>query len=134
MVALDLLCCSRAFSSPGEWSVLLVVVASLLPEHRLQLAGLPKLLHVGPVVGHMGLAVPQLVESSWTKDGSHVPCIGRWIHIQGRPATWYREPWSGIIEGSGPRTIHIEEQSRVNPAQPWMLTYLFWVQIKKKTT
>ena len=27
----------------------------------------------------MGLVAPQLVESSWTRDGTHVPCIGRWI-------------------------------------------------------
>ena len=27
----------------------------------------------------MGLVAPQLVESSWTRDRNHVPCIGRWI-------------------------------------------------------
>ena len=28
---------------------------------------------------HIGLGAPQHVESSWTKDRTPVPCIGRWI-------------------------------------------------------
>ena len=27
----------------------------------------------------MGLVAPRYVGSSWTRDGTHVPCIGRWI-------------------------------------------------------
>ena len=29
----------------------------------------------------MGLVAPWLVESSWTRDQTHIPCIGRWILI-----------------------------------------------------
>ena len=28
---------------------------------------------------HMGLAAARRVESSWTRDQTHVPCLGRWI-------------------------------------------------------
>ena len=27
----------------------------------------------------VGLFVPRHVESSWTRDQTHVPCVGRWI-------------------------------------------------------
>ena len=30
----------------------------------------------------MGLVAPWHVESSWTRDQTHVPCFGRWILIQ----------------------------------------------------
>ena len=28
---------------------------------------------------HTGLVALQYVESSWTRDQTHVPCVGRWI-------------------------------------------------------
>ena len=47
LAALGLHCCTRAFSSCGEWGLLFVAVrglliagASLVPEHRLQACGL----------------------------------------------------------------------------------------------
>ena len=30
---------------------------------------------------HMGLVASWHVESSWSKDGTHVPCIGWWILV-----------------------------------------------------
>ena len=50
----------------------LIVVASFVAErglwaHRLQELWL------------MGLVVPHHVESSWTRDRTHVSCVGRWI-------------------------------------------------------
>ena len=61
-----------AFSSCGEWEllsgcVLLTAVASLGAEHR-PLA-----------VVALGLVVSQYVESSWARDQTCVPCIGRQI-------------------------------------------------------
>ena len=55
---------------------LLTAVSSLVAEHRLQAHGLSQLQHVSSLavlvaLRHMG--------SSWTRDRTHVPCIGRWI-------------------------------------------------------
>ena len=51
---------------------LLAVVASLAAEHGLQVQGLQQLQVAG-------LAAPWLVESSWTRDRSGVPCFGSQI-------------------------------------------------------
>ena len=134
MVALGLHCGLWAFSSPGERSVLLSTVASLLPGTGSRCVAFRSCRRRAPWLWRMRFVAPQQVESSRTKGGSHVLCTGSWIHTQGCPATWNCEPWSRIMKGSGPRTVHTEEQSRVNPAQPWMLTHLPWVQIKEKTT
>ena len=48
----------------------LIVVASLVVEHRLLGVRAQEL-------GHTGLVVPWQVESSWTRDRTHVPGIGR---------------------------------------------------------
>ena len=55
-------CCTQAFSSCGEWGLLfvevcglLIVVASLVAEHRLQAHRLQQLWHVGSVVVACGL-------------------------------------------------------------------------------
>ena len=42
-------------------------MASPVAEHRLSSCG------------HTDLAAPQNVKSSWTRDRTYVPCIGRWI-------------------------------------------------------
>ena len=75
----DLHCCVRAFSSWGERGLLitvvhglLIVVASILPEHRLYTHGLEQLWCTG-------LVVPWPVVSSWTRDRAHVLHIDRWV-------------------------------------------------------
>ena len=50
---------------------LLIAVASLVSERRLQGSWAQQL-------WCRGLAVPQHVESSWSRNGTHVPSIGRW--------------------------------------------------------
>ena len=69
---------------------LLIAVASLVVKHQacglhqLQLAGLSVW---AQYLGHTGFATSLCVESFWTRDQSHVPCIGRQIHIrQGGPS------------------------------------------------
>ena len=60
---------------------LLNAVASLVAEHTLQACG-----QLQPAdskawaqqLRHAGLAALQLVRSSWTRDQTHVPCLGRW--------------------------------------------------------
>ena len=77
MTALGLHCFVGVFFSGGEQGLLLAVVhelpiavASLVVEHRLCRAhGLQKLCHVG-------LVAPRHVESSWTRDQTHVLCTG----------------------------------------------------------
>ena len=51
---------------------LLIVVASILPEHRLYTHGLEQLWCTG-------LVVPWPVVSSWTRDRAHVLHIDRWV-------------------------------------------------------
>ena len=48
---------------------LLTAMASLAAEHGLE--------GVGSVVECTGLVAPGHVESSWTRNRTHVPCIGR---------------------------------------------------------
>ena len=79
MAVLGLCCCSWTFSSCREQGLLfiavrglLIAVASLVAEHRLQMCRLQQLWHVG-------LVAPQHVGSSRAKDRTHVPCIGRRI-------------------------------------------------------
>ena len=62
LAALGLCCCMQAFSSCGEQGLLfvvvcglLIVVASLVAEHRLQACGLQQLQHTGSVVVARGL-------------------------------------------------------------------------------
>ena len=76
LVVLGLHCCTWVFSSCGEQGLpfivvceLLTAVASLVAEH-----GLQQLQHAVSVS-------LQHVESSWTWDQTHVPCIGRQIPI-----------------------------------------------------
>ena len=91
LAALDLHCCARAFSSCGEQGLLfavvcglLIAVASLVAEHRLQARGLQQLWLMGSraqaqQLWRMGLVALRHVASSWTKARTHVPCIGRQI-------------------------------------------------------
>ena len=106
MAALCLRCYARTFSSFGERGLLfiavrrlLIAVASLVAEHRLQARGLQQLQHTGfnscstqaqqlwltgsrvqaQQLWHMGLVAPRHVGSSWTRARTRVPCIGRRI-------------------------------------------------------
>ena len=79
------------FSSCGDWGLLsvavcglLIVVASLVVEHRLQVRGLQQLWLTGSRAPAQqlwctGLVAPWHVGSSWTRARTHVPCIGRQI-------------------------------------------------------
>ena len=102
MAVLGLRFCVRAFSSCGKWGPLfiavrgpLIIAASLVAEHRLQMHRLsncgsraqllrgmwdlprPGLEPVSPAF--TGLVVPWHVGSSQTRARTHMPCIGRQI-------------------------------------------------------
>ena len=91
LTVLDLRCCTRAFSSCGERGLLFVVVhglliavASLVAEHRLQAHRLQQLWLAGSraqaqQLWHTGLVVPWHAGSSRTRARTRVPCIGRRI-------------------------------------------------------
>ena len=92
---LGLCCCAQAFASSVKLVVwgLLLAVASLvgrsIGSRRVDFSSCTtpgqKLLHAGSRMhglsscGGMGLVAPQHVESSQTRDQTHVPCIGRQI-------------------------------------------------------
>ena len=46
----------------------------------------------GSVVGHVGLFAPWHMESSWTRDWTCVPCVGRWI-LNHRPTSEVQDPF-----------------------------------------
>ena len=58
----------------GAW--LLTAVTSLTAQHKLQ-----QLQHMGSVVVAHGLSCSTAHGSSWTREPTCVPCIGRWILI-----------------------------------------------------
>ena len=62
---------------PAGGDSLLVTVASLVAERGLRVHGLRQSQHPGSELWNAGLVAPQHVESSWTRDQTHVPCIGR---------------------------------------------------------
>ena len=88
---LGLHCCMWAFSSRSELGLLFVAVcglltavASLVAEHGLQVCRLQQLWLVGSraqaqQLWRTGLVAPWNVGSSWTRDRTLVPCIGRRI-------------------------------------------------------
>ena len=92
LTALGLCCCAQAFSSCGEWGLLflvvqglLIAVASLVTEHRLQACGLSScgLRAVACRLSSCG-AWAQLLRGMWDLPGPRLartsaPCIGRWI-------------------------------------------------------
>ena len=84
--------CARLLSSYNEQRLLsgsasrhLIVVASLLTERGSRARGLPCL-------WDRGSGAPWHMESSWTRAGTCVPCIGRWIllHWTTREVQVYR--------------------------------------------
>ena len=91
MAALGLCCCTRAFSSCIDRGLLfvavrrlLIAVASLVAEHRLQARGLQQLWLAGSraqaqQLWRTGLGTPRHVGSSRTRARTRVPCIGRQI-------------------------------------------------------
>ena len=110
LAALGLPCCVWAFSNCGQRGLLFIVVcrlliavASLVAEHRLQARGLSscgtwaqQLWHTGSRAQAqqlclMSLVAPWHVGSSQTRDRTHVPCIGRRIpnHCGTREAFYY---------------------------------------------
>ena len=88
MIALDLRCLMQAFSSCGEQGVLyavmlrlLIAVASLIGEHRLQVCRLSscssQALEHRP--GSCDVRAPRHVEFSHTRDWTRVFCTAKWI-------------------------------------------------------
>ena len=74
MHGLSLVAASRG-SSLVAVRGLLIVVASLVAEHGLQGVW-------AQYLWHTGLVALRHVESSWTRDQTRVPCVGRRIPIQ----------------------------------------------------
>ena len=64
MAVLGLRWCEKAFPSYGEWGLLFVAGPR---ARRFQ------------SLWHTGLVAQQHVESSWTRDQTHVLCVGRQI-------------------------------------------------------
>ena len=91
LAVLGLHCCAWAFFSCSEQGLLfgavrglLIAVASLVVEHRLQARSLQQLWHVGSRAQAQqlwctGLVALRHVGSSQTRDRTCVPCIGRQI-------------------------------------------------------
>ena len=93
LAVLGLRCCTQAFSSFREQGAALwlrlqgcsvVAAPGLLLLWRMgsRACELQKVHLVGPgacAYWHTSSVAPLHVESSWTRDGTHVPCIGRWI-------------------------------------------------------
>ena len=112
LAVLGLRCCMRAFSSCSERRLLfvavrglLIAVASLAAEHRLQVCRLQQLWLMSSRVqaqqlGHTDLVAPRHVGSSQTRARTRVPCIGRQIlnHCATReaptsPFSWCENQW-----------------------------------------
>ena len=67
------------FSSCGEWGLLSSCGVWTSHCGGFSRCGLWALERAGSVVVVYGLICPMVVESSWTRDWTHVPCIGRKI-------------------------------------------------------
>ena len=82
------LCCFVGYSLVVVCG-LLIAIASLFAEHRLQgTRGLQQLQLLGSraqaeQLRHSGLVAPWHVEPSWIRDGTRVSYIGRWILYHG---------------------------------------------------
>ena len=74
LAVLGLCCCDRAFSSCGKWG-LLSSCSVQAPQH----SGFSRCGVQASELWRMDLVAPQHVGSSWTSDGTHVPCIGSQI-------------------------------------------------------
>ena len=82
LVALDLRCFGQAFSSCSEWGLLFVEVGRLLIIVAPLAAAEPSFqVHRLQQLQLSGLAAPQCVEFSQTRDQTFVPYIGGWILI-----------------------------------------------------
>ena len=81
LVALSFCCCVNSFPCCSKWGLLLLVV------HRASHWGAfcsciaQALEHRCQQLWCMGLVAVQHVDSSWTRDGTHLPFIGRGIPI-----------------------------------------------------
>ena len=72
-------CCAQVFSSCVERELLSSCSAQASHCGGLSRCGSQALVHRPQWLWLPGLAALQRVESSRTKDQTHVPCIGRWI-------------------------------------------------------
>lgn len=77
MVVLGLFCCTQAFSRCGAWASEFSLRRISYPETQAQ------------SLWRMCLVSSWYVESTWTRDGTHVPCIGRSILIATREVLFY---------------------------------------------
>ena len=71
------LCCVWAFSTCGKQGYSLVWCMGFSSQYLLWWSMGPKCASVSSS-RHMGFAAPQPVGSSWNRDWTCVPCIGRW--------------------------------------------------------
>ena len=76
-------CCAWAFSSCGKWE--LFSSCGVRASHCSDFS-----CHRAWTLGYTGWVAPWHVESSQTRDGTHVLCIGRWIlnHQTTRKVQW----------------------------------------------
>ena len=91
LLALHLHCCTWRFCSYGEWWLQFVMVCGLprgffcctaqILKPRLQQLWLWSLERRLNSCGSQALVAPQHVESSWTRNRTLCPCIGRWVLI-----------------------------------------------------
>ena len=88
LAVLDLPCHMKAFSSCGELGLLRMLVQGLLIPWLLLLqntgsrcSGFSSCSTYAQWWWCTDLAALQHVGSSWTRDWTHVPCVGRWIPV-----------------------------------------------------
>ena len=79
MALLGLHCCVQAFSGFGKQGLPSSCSAGASHRGGLFCCRVDPRVHGLSSCGHTGLAALQHVQSSWTKDNTHVPCIGRQI-------------------------------------------------------
>ena len=77
LAELSLHCCVWAFSSSVERGLISRCSAQANLCCGFSRCGTQAIGHVGSVVVLHGLVALQYVESSWTREQTHVPCIGR---------------------------------------------------------
>ena len=78
LTALGLHCCAQALSNYGKRGLSLVAVRGFSLPWLLLLGSTSSRCAGSAAVMH-GLVVQRHIQSSWTKDQTHVPCTGRWI-------------------------------------------------------
>ena len=110
----DLRCCVRASSHYGEWELF-----SSFSSRAAHCCGFSCCRAQAPV--HTGsLAASCHLESSQIRDGTHVPCIGRWILSHSTIKEVQREEvlsfFLKTILSPGSRTVAMHSRSLINVA------------------